>query len=86
MASGNLNEGKAARWMSATIEPINKQIKKAKVHVVIAYNHRHETELLGSEEHFAPICVQEHSYLNDSYDPKSEKLKYVWPRECESCR
>ncbi|MEK3986379.1 IS1182 family transposase [Paenibacillus sp. FSL K6-3166] len=66
-------------------EPIYKQIRKAKAHAIIAYNRRREPELEGFDEHFAPTCVREHSYRYDSYDPKYETLKYVRPKECESC-
>ncbi|CAM3718645.1 IS1182 family transposase [Marinicrinis lubricantis] len=66
-------------------EPIYKQIREAKAHAVIAYNRRREPELEGFDEHFAPTCVREHSYRYDSYDPKYETLKYVRPKECESC-
>jgi transposase len=66
-------------------EPIYKQIREARAHAIIAYNRRREPELVGFDEHFAPTCVREHSYRYDSYDPKYETLKYVRPRECESC-
>lgn len=66
-------------------EPIYQQIRKARAHAVIAYNRRREPEMVGFDEHFAPTCVREHSYRYDSYDPKYESLKYVRPKECESC-
>lgn len=66
-------------------EPIYQQVRKAKAHAVIAYNRRREPELEGFDENFAPTCVREHSYRYDSYDPKYETLKYVRPKECESC-
>ncbi|OMF16149.1 IS1182 family transposase [Paenibacillus sp. FSL H8-0548] len=66
-------------------EPIYKQVREAKAHAVIAYNRRREPELVGFDEHFAPTCVREHSYRYDSYDSKYETLKYVRPKECESC-
>lgn len=66
-------------------EPIYKQIREAKAHAIIAYNRRREPELEGFDEHFAPTCVREHSYRYDSYDSKHETLKYVRPKECESC-
>ncbi|GIO40235.1 transposase [Paenibacillus faecis] len=66
-------------------EPIYKQVREVKAHAVIAYNHRREPELVGFDEHFAPTCVREHSYRYDSYDTKYETLKYVRPKECESC-
>ncbi|OMF16151.1 IS1182 family transposase [Paenibacillus sp. FSL H8-0548] len=66
-------------------EPIYKQVREAKAHAVIAYNRRREPELVGFDEHFAPTCVREHSYRYESYDSKYETLKYVRPKECESC-
>lgn len=66
-------------------EPIYKQVREANAHGVIAYNRRREPELVGFDEYFAPTCVREHSYRYDSYDPKYETLKYVRPKECESC-
>jgi len=66
-------------------EPIYKQIRSSGAHAVIAYNRRREPEMIGFDEHFAPTCVREHSYRYDSYDPKYETLKYVRPKECESC-
>lgn len=66
-------------------EPIYKQIREAKAYAVIAYNRRREPELEGFDEYFAPTCVREHSYRYDSYDPKYDTLKYVRPKECESC-
>ena len=66
-------------------EPIYKQVREAKAHAVIAYNRRREPETLGFDEHFAPTCVREHSYRYDSYDASYETIKYVRPKECESC-
>ncbi len=66
-------------------EPIYKQICLSGAHAVIAYNRRREPELVGFDEHFAPTCVREHSYRYDSFDPKYGTLKYVRPKECESC-
>lgn len=66
-------------------EPIYEQVGEAKAHAVIAYNRRREPELPGFDEHFAPTCVREHSYRYQSYDTEYETLKYVRPKECESC-
>jgi transposase len=66
-------------------EPIYKQVREAKAHSIIAYNRRREPELEGFDEHFAPTCVREHSYRYDSFDLKYETLKYVRPKECETC-
>lgn len=66
-------------------EPIYKQVRSSGAHAVIAYNRRREPEHVGFDEHFAPTCVREHSYRYDSFDPKYETLKYVRPKECESC-
>jgi len=66
-------------------EPIYQELRKRKVHAVIAYNRRREAKLEGFDVNFAPTCVREHSYRYDSYDPTYETLKYVRPKECESC-
>jgi transposase len=66
-------------------EPIYKQVRESGAHGIIAYNRRRESEIIGFDEHFAPTCVREHSYRYDSYDAKVETLKYVRPKECESC-
>ncbi len=66
-------------------EPIYKQVREARAHAVIAYNRRRESEMDGFDEHFAPTCVREHSYRYDSYDSTYETLKYIRPKECESC-
>ncbi len=66
-------------------EPIYKEIRQTKAQAIIAYNRRRESELVGFNEHFAPTCVREHSYRYDSYDLKYETLKYIRPKECESC-
>lgn len=66
-------------------EPIYMQVREAKAHAIIAYNRRREPEMEGFDENFAPTCVREHSYRYDSYDEKYETLKYVRPKECESC-
>ncbi|MFC5986361.1 transposase, partial [Marinicrinis lubricantis] len=66
-------------------ESIYQQVRQAKAHAIIAYNRRREPEMVGFDEHFAPTCVREHPYRYDSYDPKYETLKYVRPKECESC-
>lgn len=65
--------------------PIYEQIRSVGAQANIAYNRRREPELLGFDEYFAPTCVREHSYRYDSYDKKYETLKYVRPKECESC-
>lgn len=53
--------------------------------VVITYNIRNESEYLGFDEYFRPICVSEHSYCYDSFDDKYNRLKYTRPKECASC-
>ena len=53
-------------------EPIYKQVREAKAHAIIAYNHRREPELMGFYEYFASTCVREHSTRYESYDPKYE--------------
>ncbi|WP_071461520.1 IS5/IS1182 family transposase [Bacillus massilinigeriensis] len=65
--------------------PVYQQLFAMKAHSVIAYNKRGEGEWAGYDEHFAPTCVREHSYRYDSYDKKHQSLKYVRPKECESC-
>src|SRR5699024_2638388 len=52
---------------------------------VIAYNKRNEPEPTGFDTHFAPTCFREHSHRYDSYDSKSETLKYTSPKECIQC-
>ncbi|MBP1997102.1 transposase [Paenibacillus eucommiae] len=66
-------------------EPIYKQIREAGAQANIAYNRRRESQIEGFDEHFAPTCVREHSYRYDSYDSKYETIKYVRPKECETC-
>ena len=65
--------------------PIYQQLLNMKAYGIIAYNKRNEGEMLGFDEHFAPTCVREHSYRYDSYDEKYRSLKYVRPKECETC-
>ena len=66
-------------------EPIYEQIHRMGNQAVIAYNRRHESELIGFDKHFSPTCVREHSYRYDSYDAKYETLKYTRPKECADC-
>ncbi|WP_054954666.1 IS1182 family transposase [Paenibacillus dakarensis] len=66
-------------------EPIYEEVRKWNAHAITAYNRRREPEMEGFDEHFAPTCVREYSYCYDSYDSKYETLKYVRPKECESC-
>lgn len=66
-------------------EPIYIQIRRAKAQSNIAYNRRREPEFEGFDEHFAPTSVREHSYSYESFDPKYETLKYIRPKECETC-
>jgi len=65
--------------------PIYQQLLNMKAYGIIAYNKRNEGELIGFDEHFAPTCVREHSYRYDSYDEKYCSLKYVRPKECDTC-
>ncbi|TKI20600.1 transposase [Lysinibacillus sphaericus] len=66
-------------------EPIYKQALAQTMRVVIKYNIRNESEYLGFDEYFRPICVSEHSYCYDSFDDKYNRLKYTRPKECASC-
>jgi transposase len=66
-------------------EPIYTQIHRLRHQSVIAYNKRNEPEPVGFNQHFAPTCVREHSYLYDSFDIKYETLKYTRPKECKDC-
>ena len=66
-------------------KPIYEQLRRMKLHAVIAYNPRQEGEVLGFDEHFAPTCVREHAYRYDSFDAKYETLKYTRPHECATC-
>jgi transposase len=66
-------------------EPIYTQIHRMRHQSVIAYNKRNEPEPVGFNQHFAPTCVREHSYLYDSFDMKYETLKYTRPKECKDC-
>ena len=65
--------------------PIYHQLRRMKLHAVIAYNPRREGEIIGFDEHFAPTCVRENAYRYDSYDAKYETLKYSRPKECATC-
>jgi transposase len=65
--------------------PIYRQLLNMKVLGIIAYNKRNEGEILGFDENFAPTCVREHSYRYESYDEKYHSLKYVKPKECDTC-
>ncbi|MEK5067667.1 IS1182 family transposase [Sporosarcina sp. FSL K6-1508] len=66
-------------------EPIYQQLTDQNLQAVIPYNRRNEGEMVGYDEHFAPTCVVEHSYLYDSFDPKYKTLKYTRPKECATC-
>jgi transposase len=65
--------------------PIYQQLLNMKAYGIIAYNKRNEGELIGFDEHFAPTCVREHSYRYERYDEKYRSLKYVRPKECDTC-
>jgi transposase len=65
--------------------PIYQQLLNMKTHGIIAYNKRNEGEMIGFDEHFAPTCVREHSYRYESHDEKYHSLKYVRPKECDTC-
>jgi transposase len=64
---------------------IYQQLLNMKAYGIIAYNKRNEGEMIGFDEHFAPTCVREHSYRYESYDDKYHSLKYVKPKECDTC-
>lgn len=66
-------------------EPIYQQLIDQNLQAVIPYNWRNEGVMDGYDEHFAPTCVLEHSYLYDSFDPKYKTLKYTRPKECATC-
>ncbi len=66
-------------------EPIYQHIHRMGHQSTIAYNKRNEREMLGYNQHFAPTCFREHSYLYDSYDPQYEALKYTQTLECRDC-
>jgi transposase len=65
--------------------PIYQQLLNMNGYGILAYNKRNEGELIGFDEHFAPTCVREHSYRYESYDEKYRSLKYVRPKECDTC-
>jgi transposase len=65
--------------------PIYQQLLNMKAYGIIAYNKRNEGEMIGFDEHFAPTCVREHSYRYESFDEKYRSLKYVRPKECDTC-
>jgi transposase len=65
--------------------PIYQQLLNIKAYGIIAYNKRNEGEIIGFDEHFAPTCVREHSYRYEIYDEKYHSLKYVRPKECDTC-
>ena len=52
---------------------------------IIAYNRRREPIPIGCDEHFAPVCIKQHSYRYDSYDATYETIKYTSPKECGAC-
>jgi transposase len=64
---------------------IYKQIYQLGWQSIIAYNKKNESEPIGFDKHFAPTCVREHSYRYDSFDVKSQALKYTSPKECKDC-
>jgi transposase len=65
--------------------PIYQQLLTMKAYGIIAYNKRNEGEIIGFDENFAPTCVREHSYRYESYDEKYRSLKYLRPKECDTC-
>jgi transposase len=66
-------------------EPIYRQLHKMKISGIIAYNRRREPSPIGCDEHFAPVCIKQHSYRYDSYDSTYETIKYTEPKECSTC-
>lgn len=66
-------------------EPIYRQALNQTMRVVIPYNVRRESEMVGFDTHFQPTCVREHSYCYDSFDEKYRTLKFTRPKECATC-
>jgi transposase len=66
-------------------EAVYKQVRAIGAKRLIDYNKRNEKPIEGKDEHFRPLCKEGHAYNYDSYDEKSETLKYTRPKACETC-
>lgn len=66
-------------------EPMHRQLHKMGISGIIADNRRRETSAIGYDEHFAPVCIKQHSYRYDSYDPTYQTIKFTSPKECSTC-